>query len=182
MFKKIIISVFVMLLSLTSFGLSEDFFYFYQPNENWINDPNDNVVSDLEIAKIIQNDAVKPQNSILYKLREVFKLTWWVYAQWDKTLAIDYIKMIINIALWLVGFIALILSLYAFYLMFFSKQEEWFEKAKKILKWVIIAIVIMWVSYFIVSMIFYFFGITSWTLPIETNPINSLPVENTLSN
>jgi len=160
--KLIILTTFSITTLLTSIANCADFFYNYE-----IKDQN---INKTEIATILKQDSVDPQNSTLYKFRKILRLTGRNYDNWDKTLAVDYIKRIINIALWLVWFISLILTLYAFYLMFFSKQEEWFEKAKKILKWVIIAIVIMWLSYFITSMIFYFFWITSWTIQEPAAP------------
>ena len=47
-------------------------------------------------------------------------------------MAIAYVKMIMNILLGLVSFISLLLLIYAFYLMFFTEQEEGKAKAKKI--------------------------------------------------
>jgi hypothetical protein len=45
--------------------------------------------------------------------------------------------------------------IYAFYMMFFSKEESGMTKAKQVLKWVIIALIVMWLSRFVVSMIFW---------------------------
>jgi len=160
--KKICYSLLILLgfVALPTFG--QDFYYNYQ---EW--DPGrDN----LEIGEIIHEEAVKPQNTVLYKIREMFRLTGKFYDKSNKTVAIDYIKSIINIALGLVGFISLILVLYAFYLMFFTEQEQWMTRAKKILRWVMIALVIMGLSYFIVSFIFYVYNLTSGTGPV------SLPV------
>lgn len=47
--------------------------------------------------------------------------------------AIVYIKNIVNLLLGLVSFISLIIVISAFYLIFFSKQEEGVAKAKKML-------------------------------------------------
>jgi hypothetical protein len=54
----------------------------------------------------------------------------------------------------LVSFIALVLIIFAFYLIFFGKEEEAFKKAKKILTGVAIALAIMGLSRFIVSFFF----------------------------
>ena len=51
--------------------------------------------------------------------------------------------MIVNMVLGLVSFVALALTIYAFYLMFFVQQEEGEKKAKKILTGVGIAVAIM---------------------------------------
>ncbi len=132
---------------------AQDFYYDYNP---W-NPSTENT----NIGEIIKDDAVTPQSSILYRLRQAFKLTGWIYEE-DKT-ALAYIKMVVNIMLGLVGFIALILVIYAFYLMFFSEQEEGLTKAKKILKGVWIAITIMFLSYFIVSFIYFVYGTAAGT-------------------
>ncbi len=67
---------------------------------------------------------------------------------------IDYARAIINIALWLVTFIALIMSLYTFYLMFFTENEAWIKKAKWNLVGIFIALAIIWLAWLIVSFIF----------------------------
>ncbi len=140
----------------TNIVQAQNFYYDYNP---W-----DRTQDNLNIAEIMNKDAVQWQDTVIYKLREAFKLTGWIYEKSDKK-AIDYIKMIINIALGLVAFISLWLVLVAFYLMFFTEQEDGLTKAKKILKWVFIALIVMGVSYFIVSFIFYLYHITTgaWT-------------------
>ncbi len=73
--------------------------------------------------------------------------------------AVAYIQYIINMLLWLAAFIALIILMYGFYLMFFSKQEEWFDKAKKIIIWVTVALFIMWLSRIIVQFLFFLYSL-----------------------
>ncbi len=81
----------------------------------------------------------------------------WVdsYANEDGS-ALAYIQTVINYFLVIVWFVALIVVIYWFYWMLFSgEHEEWFNKAKKyVLNWWI-AILVMWISWFIVSFIFY---------------------------
>lgn len=77
----------------------------------------------------------------------------------ESATAVVYIQYIINMLLWLAAFIALVILIYGFYLMFFSKQEEWFEKAKKIIIWVTVALFIMWLSWVIVSFLFYLYSL-----------------------
>lgn len=107
-----------------------------------------------ELAQIIKDDSINTKDTtLLYKIREYFRLTWTETYDQDKP-ATSYITMIMNMALWLTSFISLILILFAFYLMFFQKQEEGFAKAKKILIGVAIALVIMALSRLIVSFFF----------------------------
>lgn len=61
----------------------------------------------------------------------------------------------------LVGFISLILIIFAFYLIFFAKGEDAVKKARKILTGVAIAIGILGVSWLIVSLIFNIFVTTT---------------------
>jgi NADH:ubiquinone oxidoreductase subunit 6 (subunit J) len=64
--------------------------------------------------------------------------------------------------------------IYAFYMIFFLKDEAGITKAKQVLKWVAIAIIIMWLSRFIVSMIF-------WIQSNSANPENDTPPVNNAS-
>jgi len=143
-------------LACTSNVLWQNFYYDYKPSA---------ADDTLEIGKMIKEDAIQDQTTIIYKLRKIFGLTGWIYNKSDDK-ALDYIKMIINMALSLVWLISLILLIYAFYLMFFSEQEEWLTRAKKIMIWVAIALTVMGISYFIVEFIFYLYkvsiGETTW--------------------
>lgn len=159
MFKKKLLSKIILALMFIFgfniiFSHAQNFYYDY--NDGGIAEDNTN------LGAVIKDDSVTPQNGIVYKLRQAFKLTGGIYERSDQK-AIDYIKMIINIALWLVGFISLILLIYAFYLMFFTAEEEGLAKAKKILKGILIALVVMGISYFIVSFIFFIYNITTGT-------------------
>lgn len=108
-----------------------------------------------EIAKEINNDAVKPTTGILDRLTKYFRVSGTAYNP-DNTWspALGYVQWIINILLGLVSLIALVLIIFAFYLIFFAKQEEAIKKATKILIWVAIALGLMGLSWFIVSFFF----------------------------
>lgn len=79
----------------------------------------------------------------------------WGHTSWNDS-AVSYIKSVINYFLLLVWFVALIVVIYWFYLMLFSSEhDDAYGKAKKyIFNWTI-ALIIMWVSWFIVSFIIY---------------------------
>lgn len=147
--KKIYFTLFC-LVWLSTFVIAQNDFY-YETNPN-----NTTYTDNLEIWKIVKWDAIKPSQSILNKMLKLFWLNTTTYNQWPQK-AIFYLKMILNIILGLVSFISLILIIYSFYLMFFVKEEEWFTKAKKTLTWVFIALAIMWLSRFIVNLIFYIY-------------------------
>jgi len=146
--KKIIL-ISLTTISIISFWFSQDFYYDY--------DSNSTTPNNTEIWSIIQTDVINDQESSLNKLLELFQLSnkdryqngWWT------SKAIYYAKMIVNLLLSFVSLIALVMLIYAFYLMFFSTQESGMTKAKQMLKWIAIAITIMWLSWFIVSFIFW---------------------------
>ena len=94
------------------------------------------------------NDANK---TIIRRLLEVFGLN----SDIERDLKfIDYAKAILNIALTLISFIALIITIYTFYMMFFSENEAWIKKAKWNLVGIFIALAIIWLAWIIVSFIF----------------------------
>lgn len=136
-------------------GQSDSFYY-----ENGITETSSSQTEKTDLAKIIKEDNVSDANkitntnSLLYKIRGFFKLNKDPYNAEEP--AIAYVKMLINMALGFVSFISLILVIFAFYLILFSKGEDWVKKAKAILKWVAIAIVVMWLSRIIVSFLFGF--------------------------
>lgn len=70
---------------------------------------------------------------------------------------IDYARAIMNIALWLVAFVALIMTIYTFYMIFFSEDEAWIKKAKWNLVWIFIALAIIGLARLIVSFIFWWY-------------------------
>ena len=107
------------------------------------------------ISDVIKADSLTPTTSIMSRLTSFFRVSGTSYNP-DNTgnPAINYVKFILNIVLALISFIALVLIIFAFYLIFFGKEEEAFKKAKKILTGVAIALFIMGLSWFIVSFFF----------------------------
>lgn len=68
---------------------------------------------------------------------------------------LPYIQYIVNIALSLVAFIAVIVLIYWFYGIIFRDSQEGISNARKTVKWAAIAIVVMWASWLIVQFMFY---------------------------
>lgn len=79
-----------------------------------------------------------------------------MYDSGDWPSFIFYLKTVVNLLLWFVTFIALILIIYAFYMIFFKKDEAGITTAKQVIKWVIIALLIIWFSWIIVSFLYRF--------------------------
>lgn len=67
---------------------------------------------------------------------------------------LNYVKAILNLALGLLSMVALVMTIYTFYLMFFTDNEAWAKKAKWNLIGIFIALAIIWLSWLIVSFIF----------------------------
>ncbi len=67
---------------------------------------------------------------------------------------LNYVKAILNVALGLLSMVALIMTIYTFYLMFFTENEAWAKKAKWNLVGIFIALAIIGLSWLIVSFIF----------------------------
>jgi len=88
----------------------------------------------------------------------IIKLLWqfWLDTSWDRDLKlIDYVRAILNMALWLLSMVALIMTIYTFYMMFFSENEAWIKKAKWNLIWIFIALGIIWLAWLFVSFVFW---------------------------
>ncbi len=159
--KKILTkSTLFTLLSISIFGsfcfwqwwridtLSSDFPYGNE-SVNWLTcDGN----TDLWNCTSIKEDKEKGwDETIIRRLLWVFGLD----TDTNKDLKfIDYAKAIINMALWLISFIALIMTIYTFYTMFFAKNDEVVKKAKWNLVWIFIALGVIWLAWLIVSFIF----------------------------
>ncbi len=112
---------------------------------------------DTNIAQVIKQDALQPgtNQSIMSRIASFFRVSGTAYNPDNAgSPAIEYVKRIVNLLLGLVSLIALVLIIFAFYLIFFGKEDEAIKKAKKILTGVAIALAIMWLSWFIVSFFF----------------------------
>lgn len=100
----------------------------------------------VETTTDIATDLIAPDTQddegLLKILSRFFRVTDTAYDD-DQTPATNYIKWLLNILLGLVSFLALVMVMFAFYLIFFSKGEDALTKAKKILIGVAIALAIM---------------------------------------
>lgn len=68
--------------------------------------------------------------------------------------ALSYIQSLFNLALGLLAMISVIILIYNFFMIFFSKEKEGIENAQKTVKRVAIVIVVMGLSRLIVSFLF----------------------------
>ena len=125
-------------------------------------------------------DISENENSIIKRLLIQFWLTTEA-TSWNHKF-INYARAILNLALWLLSMIALVMTIYTFYMMFFSDNEEWIKKAKWNLIGIFIALAIIGVSRLIVSLIFRWYQsnwkakeqeISTWNISMVTEKISN---------
>lgn len=156
MMKKLFYGFLFLFASVCSlnFVVAQDTEFYYEiDSENQLKWSNETI----ELSDVILEDSIEPEDSIFSNLFSFFKLSGKEYDTWTGK-ALNYVRWIINILLWLVWFISLILIIFAFYLIFVTKSEEAVGKAKKILTWVAVALIILWASWLITSFLFYLYG------------------------
>ena len=88
-------------------------------------------------------------------LEDLGNAIWMGDYTWEDEWAYEYIETVINYFLAIVAFVALMILLGGFGFMFFSSHEDWFNKAKKYVLNSSIAILVIGVSWLIVSFVFY---------------------------
>lgn len=98
---------------------------------------------------------IKDDNSIINRLLEVLNLD--RVSEGSDHKFLNYVKAILNIALGLLSMVALVMTIYTFYLMFFTENEAWVKKAKWNLVGIFIALVIIGLAWLIVSFIFWWY-------------------------
>lgn len=110
---------------------------------------------DTEFASDLKGN-IADSNNWFYKLFHLFMPNDSMYWSDTNPSFLFYLKTIVNLLLSFVSLIALILMIYAFYMIFFKKDEAGFSTAKQMIKWIVIALVIIWLSWIIVSFLFRF--------------------------
>ena len=133
---------------------NEDFYY--DKDEVW-NKRSKEGSLDTDYWRMIKENTVTEKSSLLNKALEIFNLDESSNEKytWPKK-ALAYAIYLINYALGFVAFIALCLLIYSFYCVVVGDQKQ-IDKAKSYLKWIAIAIVVMGLSWFITSLIFWLY-------------------------
>lgn len=111
------------------------------------------VEPDTDIGGLITRDAVQKDDSLLQRLMIAFNLDTDEYSGSQK--AFYYLKKLLNYVLGFVSLIAFGLLLYSFYMMLIGDGDKWRNQVKSTLKWISIALIVMSLSWVIVSMIFW---------------------------
>ena len=133
-----------------NYGYSVNFPYDNNPNILNLNECNTNSWNCTDLWNQIE---ITGNNSMINNLISVFGLDTDIINQ-DEHKFINYARAILNIALWLLSLIALIMTIYTFYMMFFTENEAWIKKAKWNLVGIFIALAIIGLARLIVSFIF----------------------------
>ena len=115
-----------------------------------------NLVPSLAIA---DNDCKRGFLSTCYV--EGINTIWTDKPQWSALL--DSIKVTINRILGILATIAFVICLYAWFKMLTSwADSKWYDAGLKTIKNAAIGLVIIWVSWLIVSLVFWFIGNATW--------------------
>lgn len=106
----------------------------------------------IDFGQLIKDDAIDPTDSASERIQEELGIA---YTQAENQRATFYIQELINRFLAIVGLVSLIVLVYGFYKMFVSKDNaEAFQDALNIVKWAVFALLVIWASWYIVSIIF----------------------------
>ena len=109
-----------------------------------------------DFGKVFEETAIKPNDSVSERIQKLLKVDY----DWDQR-ATFFIKNAFNWVLAIIGMVALIVLIYAFYQMFTAEgNEEKFKEARKFVIWATIALFVIWLSWFIVSFLFNIFEVT----------------------
>ena len=132
----------------------------YYKVDNWSESASIHNKDSADYWQMIKDKAVgsDTSNTILVRILSIFNLNatanGWRYA-WPLK-ALYYAQYLINYALAFVAVIALCLLIYSFYAVIVWDEKQ-IDKAKAYLKWIAIAIIVMSLSWLIVSLIFWIY-------------------------
>lgn len=126
------------------------------PYEDWVSWDKSSLQTDY--WEMMKNNVVTEEHSLLNRILDVFNL-WpdensWRYNGVQK--ALYYARYLLNYALSFVAFIALCLLIYSFYCVILWDEKK-IDTAKSYIKGIAIAIIVMWLSWIIVSFLFWIY-------------------------
>jgi amino acid transporter len=108
--------------------------------------------SAIDFWQLVKDDAIDPTDSASEQIQEALGIA---YSDAENQRATYYIQQMINRFLAIIWLVSLIVLVYGFYQMFAAKDNaEAFQEALKIVKWAVIAIFVIGVSRYIVSLLF----------------------------
>ena len=126
----------------------------YIKNNKYVENLNCDGNTDLWNCTSIKEDKRIASDTHDTILRRLLRQFWLDDSKWRDLKFIDYVRAIINMALWLLSLVALIMTIYTFYMIFFSKDDAGVKKAKENLTGIFIALAVIWLAWIIISFIF----------------------------
>ena len=155
-FKTVILSISIIVWFAWSFSLWLNWNYWYL-DDKFPYEDEEKLVCNKSSTELWECTSVREKDdTIIVRLLEVFGLDYSTDRERDLKF-IDYAKAIMNMALALVAFIALVMTIYTFYMVIFSENDEWIKKAKWNLVGIFIALAVIWLAWLIVSVIFWWY-------------------------
>lgn len=158
--KRIIFSLIAFTISIAWICTSEDINF---PYNGWIWNWWNWSSIDLNFWPTLKNSisytANGEQTNWLSKILEIFMPRNILYLEWWNPSILFYLKTIVNMLLSFVSLIALILMIYAFYMIFFKKDDAGISTARQMIKWIVIWLAVIGFSRIVVSFLFRF----EWT-------------------
>ena len=133
----------LLLFSSVSAQIPDDTFFY---GDTYSNDPS------TSFGTLIKDDVVTDNAGVLKRTLITFNLDQFIVN--SDAGALELIKYILNIALSLIAFVALIVIIYGFTQVLFAKDDEAITTARKTIQWAAIAIAIAASSFFIISFLF----------------------------
>lgn len=110
---------------------------------------------------VLHDDVIDEPTGFIQQLLQIFwleRFASWTTPETGETLwATNFVGFLLNLALSFAALIALIVLISGFAMMLFASEEEWIAKAKKYIFGSAVAIFVLWISWLIVSGIFYIY-------------------------
>ena len=150
LYSIITISTLICLWYCQNFPSSDDYFPY-----SGTTIPSTTTPIDTDFTSIITGSMQETENW-LNRLLHLFMPNSDMIGWYENPSVLFYLKTIVNLLLSFVSLIALILIIYAFYMIFFKKDEAGYKDAIQIIKWVVIALFVIGLSRIIVSFLFRF--------------------------
>lgn len=158
--KHIITTLFCLILSCLTFCV-----YSYDYSETIPYDEIEGSTETItEMNEMMQEDIADPSKETFFG--QLLRIMWIdkYFEEWfqdnptiEKNATGRFIVRLINYGIMSLGLITMLFLIYGFFMMFFSKDDEWFSKAKKIVRNSFIAIAVIALSRFVTTFIIYIY-------------------------
>jgi len=121
-----------------------------------------------DVGQVLKDEAIEKKDGVVQKIMKAFGIDY--IEKSDGQTATFYVKEVLNRLLAILWLVALLMLLFGFYKMFFSKDhEEGFTAAKKIIMNALVAIVIIALARFLISWFFKIYEVVVTPESIEAH-------------